>query len=55
MQQPRETDSEQPGLPDCWLCGNAVLATEAEELLIDDAYQVLHQDCSEQVKKSANV
>ena len=55
MQQPRETDLEQPALPNCWLCGNAVPATEAEELLIDDAYQVLHQDCSEQVKKSANV
>ena len=50
MQQARETDSQQPALPNCWLCGNAVPATAAEELLIDDAYHVLYQDCSEQVK-----
>ena len=55
MPEPRDIIPEQPALPICWLCGNPVAAIQADQLIIDDAYQVLHRDCSEQVKKSADV
>ena len=46
---------EKIALPICWACGNPVPFSEADQLSIDDVDQVLHRDCIEQVKKSADV
>jgi len=55
MEETRKIPSEQNARPVCWLCGDPVPVDQADHLLIDDAYQVLHPDCGERVKKSTDV